>query len=399
MNPLLYFYLEPYVYISSGKNGVLLVNLLDDKAFIFSDFRAVEIINQIQSSDRRLAQINEDEKSLPLIKTLIENFMGEITSSFDIPLQFDSELNNISGTKAYERSIIYSRCNIGSFISECTIFMDMSHFDCTELISYETGITSIFEGFKSKYSIPINNSELCTYVQNLIDINPKIKINLCGFNIGVVDIIIDKFPKTNFNLVVSSKTIECNPHIKSLLDRKTVGYTVLLDLSKDEIIKYAEDANCPLKAKVTNEYELNTFIAQAEDRSNVTIVPMLCSYNYSFIKEMLSLSVDDLLQISNKYRTIKANNLINTNLWGKAFLFQGGNVYFSIGDVNSKHYNSEELFENFKHSLFNGSIDWAKTRTFERCKLCEMQYLCPSPTYIECYMRKANMINCLAHNR
>ena len=45
-----YFYLEPYVYIASGKNGILLINMLDDNTLIFNDSRSVDIMQRLLSS-------------------------------------------------------------------------------------------------------------------------------------------------------------------------------------------------------------------------------------------------------------------------------------------------------------------------------------------------------------
>ena len=75
-----YFYLEPYVYIASGKNGILLINMLDDNTLIFNDSRSVDIMQRLLSSPKRTVHISEQDKTIPLISDTLKYFMGD----FDI---------------------------------------------------------------------------------------------------------------------------------------------------------------------------------------------------------------------------------------------------------------------------------------------------------------------------
>ncbi len=113
MKDVLYFYLEPYVYIKEGENGLILVNLLADKIFTFKDPRSIEIAHDLMSSGRRTAIIIEEDRQSLLIKKSLENFIGDIITSKAQPFLFDSEINILSGIDAYQKTIPYSRYNIG----------------------------------------------------------------------------------------------------------------------------------------------------------------------------------------------------------------------------------------------------------------------------------------------
>lgn len=108
MERSLYFYLEPYVYLKNSKKGLLLINLLDDKAFTFEDSKSIKIGKQLLSSHKRTIQITKDDTQIPIIDSAIRYFMGDTLTAISQPLQFDSEINNVFGKDAYRKSIIYS---------------------------------------------------------------------------------------------------------------------------------------------------------------------------------------------------------------------------------------------------------------------------------------------------
>ena len=121
--------------------------------------------------------------------------------------------------------------------------------------------------------------------------------------------------------------------------------------------------------------------------------PVLTSDNIDFIKSLLSISNDDLLNIDNKYRTIKINNLINSNFWGKIYVFPKGKVCYSLASDYIIELN--QLYDTYKGDFLNGTFDWTITRNFSNCRFCMFQYLCPSPNHIETYLRMKGLIKCL----
>lgn len=393
MEDSLYFYLEPYVYLKGGKKGLLLVNLLDDKAFVFEDTKSVEIGLLLLYSPKRTVRITEGDRRIPIIVTAINNFMGDVLPAMSQPLQFDSEINNISGNEAYMRSVIYSKYDIGRYISSCTVFADMANQDSYDYFEFITGVEDSYKKVNCDVSSNMTEDDIDVYVQELIAINPYITFNVCGINIALLDYILSKYPNVSINPVVALRTLQLCPDILDLIKQKQIRYTLLLDLSHDNCGCVINDNLCSVCVKIVNDRDLNVANELLEQGCRIKFCPVLNSINMDFMKSLLSISYEELLKIANKYRTIKINNLINSNFWGNLYLFPKGKVCYSLHSIQLFKFN--QLYERYKADFLNGAFEWALIRNFTKCKDCMFQYLCPSPDYIELYLRENNLMECL----
>lgn len=393
MEESLYFYLEPYVYVKKGEKELLIVNLLDDKAIIFKDSASIKIGNLLLSSQYRTIKITENDKNIPIVINAIKNYMGDIVSAMAQPLQFDSEINNLSGIEAYRKATVYSKYNIGGFISNCTMFVDMKNQDSYDYIKCTTGIESTPENAIYNASFKMNEEDIDYYIQELIKINPNIILNICGVNQHLFDYISSNYPSTILNPVISLRTLQLYPDILNRIKKKKLRYTLLLDLSHDNYNCYINDELCSIYVKVTNDKDLYNAYNLSETGCQVKLCPILTSKNKDFIKSLFSISSKELLNIKNKYRTIKINNLINSNFWGNIYLFPQGKVRYSLGCGQLIEFH--QLYEKYKNDFLNGSFEWTFIRNFSNCSTCIFQYLCPSPNYIETHLREKNLIKCL----
>ena len=360
MENLLYFYLEPYVYLKNSKYGLLLVNLLDDKAFTFEDSESIKIGQLLQDSPKRTVQITADDKQTPAIVCAINNFMGDIVSTISQPLQFDSEINNITGHEAYVRSVGYSKYNIGRYISSCTIFIDMTNRDCSDYIKFTTGVEDSYNKVSCDVLSKMNVDDIDKYIKELVAINPDIKLKICGINIALFDYILSKYPNVSINPLVSLRTLQLCPEIFNRIKQKQLRYTLLLDLSHDSYDWYINDKLCSISVKIDNDSDLEVANKLLEQGHQINFCPILTSTNSDFIKSLLSISHEDLLNIVNKYRTIKINNLINSNFWGNLYLFPEGKVCYSLS--RAKSFEIQQLYKRFKTDFLNGSFDWTLFR-------------------------------------
>lgn len=397
MENSLYFYLEPYVYLKNGTKGLLLVNLLDDKAFIFEDAKSIRIGQLLQYSPKRTIQITEDNKQIPVIACAIKNFMGDIIPTISQPLQFDSEINNISGKEGYMKSVIYSKYNIGKYISNCTIFADMTNQDCYDYINFITGIEEGYKKFSYDGQSKMNENDMDLYIKELVAINPNVTLNICGINITLLDYVLNKHPNVTINPVVSLQTIQLYPNILNRIKQKRLRYTLLLNLSHDNYDWNINDNLCSFGVKIANDSDLYVTNKLLDLGLPIKIFPVLTTTNCDFIKSLLSISHEELLSIKNKYRTIKINNLINSNFWGNLYLFPKGKVCYSLDNTHSIEINL--LYKRFKSDFLNGSYAWTRSRNFSECSNCMFQYLCPAPNYIETHLRAKKIIKCLIPNQ
>lgn len=403
MNPTnAFFYTEPFTYMKVGARGVLIINLLDDKAFLFKDELSVRIANDITGSPLRTVPINEDEMDAPLVKASINNFLGDIVYADSQPLQYYSEINEISGRKAIERVLTYTQLNLGSYISECTVFTDMTHPDVSEYITYLTGIwKTTSEQFCSE-EISFNSNILYEHIRQLIQINPAMEITICGINKELIIELQERFPTIGFKYVLSYKTALADPSLINMIVRKKLRHSILIDstsgASDGELFK---NDCCELCVKVSGQDEIEMLDSFIQKGYRTRFCPVLSTENVDFIKSLIILSEEDILKSQNKLRSIKLNNVINSNLWGKVYSFPNGSVYFSLFSQTIPCVTAESrgIYDNYAIKLRSGVIDWLRIRNYDKCIGCQFQYLCPSPTYIESYLREHFVIDCLIeHN-
>lgn len=396
MKESLYFFLEPYVYLKSSPRGVLLVNLLDDTTLLFEDKASIRIGSFLQSSVKNTIKIKEDDKNIPIIERAITNFMGDIVFANLQPLQFNSEFEHVSGRNAYLKSIIYSKNNIGEYISDCTLFINPGSQDCQDYIRFMTGIDSVDIKQYHNFSFVINEKDIDTYIKELITINPDITFKICGFDIKLLDYILKKYKNILINPIISLRTIRLYPDILSKIKENNLKYTLLLDLFHDNFNYEIFDDLCAVNVKIINDKDMNVALNLLEKGYKIKICPVLNSQNIDFIKSLLTIHKEDLLHLENKYRTIKINNVINSNFWGHLYLFPKGKMCYSL--KSDKFFDFNHLYETYKSDFFNGIFEWTSYRNFLKCKDCIFQYLCPAPDYIEIFLRENGLVECLVKN-
>ena len=386
MDAAIYFYLEPYVYLSSGENGVILVNLLDDKTFVFHDSKSIDIATDLMSSPKGTVCISKQDADCPLISTAIRNYMGDLISSINQPLQFASEVNHKHGVEAYLKSIIYSKYNVGANIINSTIFTSLNHIDTIQYINSTTGTNSSIDTFCNECEKTMEASEVCAYAKQLIDLNPNMQIRICGVSLDVLDLLIDTVPIKSLNVVLSHSTINDNPQLYNYILNNGIYYTILLDLSSEIYELPAKKEQYSIMATVSNVDELTSYFKLIETGYSAQLCLVLNPDNIDFIKSMISVTEDELINLPHKYQVIKANNLVNCNLWGNIYIMPDGNVHFSLIN-NRNHVKVDSLYVGYKEVLFNGSIDWILNRNFPKCQKCIYNSLCPSPNYLEFLLR------------
>lgn len=393
MDKKLFFFLEPYVYAKAGEDGVLLVNLLDDRSLAFYDCKSVETASRLLSSARKTVEIQECDTELPIVTFAMENYMGGILHSTSQPLQFASEINCISGSQAYRKSAINSRHDIGRHLAECTIFADASHPDCHAYIEYIAGNTDAPGNNLGNLSGSMDDNDISSCIQEIASLNPDAVINLCGIAPCSLKKVLDRFPNIAVRHVVSSATLRTLPAESGCLSGRKPGYILLTDMGRDSILeRMPDDADC-VYAKITNEEELCSASEMSDTGIRMRIFPVLSSGNVEFIKSALQITAEDLFGLKNKYRTIKINNLINSERWGKLYVFPDGKASWSLED--GSRFDFHMMHDVFKEAFLTGSFDWTLTRDYPMCRKCMFQYLCPSPSYIENHMRSQNIIECL----
>ncbi|MDE5888247.1 MAG: hypothetical protein K2H46_11760 [Muribaculaceae bacterium] len=387
-----YFYLEPYVYYERGKKGLILVNLLDDKTLHYTDPDSLELFDRLIKSNFGTVSISKQEMNVPLIRMSVDNFMGDIVESETHPMQFQREINNVRGYNAYRRSVHYSRQNITSYISKCHILADMSHSDCKDFINLVTG------GFSPNKVHSLNDTKLSfdtliELISDIIEINPCIEVNISGIDTYTLKKIHIMFPNLKLHPILSYSTLEKDLELLVFLRESELSFSVLIDLDSVMSLKEYDLSDVTLLCKIKELVEEKKIITLSDLGVNLRIYPSLTPNNFEYITTFMSLTVEELIKLPHKYRTIKMNNLINSNFWGQIYLYP--DLTFSYSLLNEKNCSWRDFKTTFEKDFLSGSFSWRMVRNFSQCRDCAFQRLCPSPSYIEINLRNNQQLDCL----
>lgn len=396
-----YFYLEPYTYMNVKENGVLLINLIDDNAYIFNDEESLKIARDLLLSAHNTIPLKNYSTNIPLVEKAINYFLGGIVSSNFQPIQFQNGINIIKGKEAYLKSINYTKNNLGAMIRECTLFVDMSSRDVSECISYIKGIDNEPLMAHRKESLHNLLDRTCEQISILLQINPDIKINVCGVNLSLIKMLNKRFPILKINYIFTLETAKVEEEISEYILKNNQKYTILIDDSLKNIEDSSILRNGTLWVKISNETDFYFFESLLKLRYNALFFPVLSSGNYDFIKSFMKYTTTDLLDLENKFRNIKMNNLINSNLWGKIYCFSNGSCHYSLDDISHTPANKlsiQDFYNDYVLNLKSGEIRWRKIRDYKKCSSCYFQYLCPSPSYLEDKLRTEHCLDCLILN-
>lgn len=115
-------------------------------------------------------------------------------------------------------------------------------------------------------------------------------------------------------------------------------------------------------------------------RGHASILPIFNGSNISFVRNTLRVSKEMLLREKRNKRMVFAHRVINTECYGRLFIYPDGRIYTnhfssSIGDINQE----PDLVMN---KAFSPNSQWFTIRS-GKCDNCLYRDLCPSPSVIE----------------
>ncbi|MBD5308825.1 MAG: hypothetical protein HDS10_00115 [Bacteroides sp.] len=386
MKQSLYYYLEPYVYFSVAKNGVLLVNLLDDQLLFFNDLDSIKIVRGIISSNLRVVEINYDDLKTPLIRSTIKSFMGDIIESDSIPLQFDSEINNISGIEAYRKSIKFTRYGIGSLISDCYIITDLKNTSSHRLIQLLSGIEIPQESQHS--SVVITEIGLKEIITKISASSPYVRFFISELKQEVFKHLLENSHNSeNIIPVYSFETLQEDTGLCRVLVDNNLRSKIIIHTSNSLEDLRINKGITTIMLGIQSVEDVKKYNSLIENGYFVEAHPVLTNNNIPFIKSLFSWSLDDFKRLGGKYQTIKQNNLVNSNNWGRIFVNPNGEISYSPLELSRGMHSLDNLFESFQRILLKGNFAWTRIRDYSQCKNCCFQRLCPSPSLIEDYLR------------
>ena len=403
----LWFYLEPYTFISEDFEYFFFYNTNSQRGMSFQkDKNISEIVKELQNPDKLYSvRIDvrdlEDEHLYNFVRTIQTSEFGDIIEGeLPKPLIMPPTLNlqySVERLKKHNTSI---SDNILSYLHEVAIFINgecllncegcqnefKQHLCCTKsenildltllknflfTISYTGASITILGGNIFRYAelrellnILRRVNSMHTFITNWRNIpeNPEV-LNLLSHELFRLKIVINKMYQVDFMVALARK-----------IKRNNIAQ--LWEVSITSISEYE-------KAEILSQQLANLNI-------NVNIKPIYNGENRSFFERYIYIDEEDIDKMELDRQGVFSLQELNTNDFGKITILSDGKVYANvnkepIGDIK------DSIGEMLCKELESG-ISWRRTRyKTEPCDQCRFKLICPSPSNYELVMGKTNL--------
>jgi len=137
-------------------------------------------------------------------------------------------------------------------------------------------------------------------------------------------------------------------------------------------------------------YKNSEYLISKHKIKNYVFNPFFTGKNLNFFKENVFLTTDDILSKPISQKIIFARQKLNTNFFGRIYLFPNGDVKSHPLQSVLGNCKNETLGKIIEKELVNNT-SWRIIRDKTPCIDCIYQFLCPSPSEFEWAMNKNNL--------
>lgn len=403
----LWFYLEPYTFISEDSEYFFFHNANLQRGISFHKNKGInQLVKELQNPEKLYSvrikvEDLRDEHLYNFVKTIQTSECGDIIEGeLPKPLIMPPILNlQRSVEKLKEHDVSISE-NILSYLHEVTIFINgecslnckgcqnefKQHLCCTKFV--DTLGLALLKSFL--LAISYTNASITILGGNI-------------FQYVELRELLNILKKTNsiHTLITNWRNIPENYEVLTLLSHESLRLKILLNNSYqiDSIVALAKKIKQNNIAQLwevsitsISEYEKAEILGQqlANLNINVAIKPFYDGENIAFFEENVFIDQEYLDTSELDRQDIFALQELNTNDFGKITILPDGKVYAninkeSIGDIK------DSIGEMLCKELESG-ISWRRTRyKTEPCSQCRFKLICPSPSNYELAIGKPNM--------
>lgn len=144
------------------------------------------------------------------------------------------------------------------------------------------------------------------------------------------------------------------------------------------------------------EWEKGVKLIDLKQMEHVRLVPYYNGTNRSFFEKNIYVTEEDLSNRITSKNDIFARQKLNTNFFGKLYLFPDGTLYAHLAEEPLGIIPYSSLPEMIFKELSEGK-SWLNVRERKPCTSCRYQWICPSPSDYErvlgspnlCHLRRA----------
>lgn len=118
--------------------------------------------------------------------------------------------------------------------------------------------------------------------------------------------------------------------------------------------------------------------------------PIYTGDNIHFFKENVFISKEDILSTHISIRDIFANQILNTNDFGKVNIMPNGDVFANLNHPSLGNIYKNSIYDLIRKEILEGK-SWLRIRNQDPCNECVYQWLCPSPSDYEIAINSPNL--------
>jgi pseudo-rSAM protein len=404
---VLWFYLEPYVFVSEDREGYLFYNANSGKGISFGKSEMInKVVKYLQNpvnmySIRIGVKELEDEPLYYFIQSLQEASFGDLVEGHlpkpvIMPLILSLQ-KNVEYLKAHF-SLLNE--NILSYLHEVTVFVNgnCKHRckSCTDMFKQYPCCTKSNDTLDFKLlndflysisytgaSVNITGGDIFLYPEfhklyEILEKRGSLKTCIVNYrNIPEDSDILNLFTDKSFRLKITVNDSYRESTLVAIAER----------LQQNNINQLWETSITSIR-----EYEKAERLSEQLSRRNieVNITPYYNQKNMDFFEENIFMQQEDLMAVELGRQDIFALQELNTHDFGKITLMPDGKVY---ANLNKKPIGN--IMDGIGDLLCRELVDgdsWRHTRyRTEPCNQCRFRLNCPSPSSYESVIGKPNL--------
>jgi pseudo-rSAM protein len=403
----LWFYLEPFVFISEDSKGFLFYNANTKRVILFDKNENINrVIKYLQNpvfmySIKIGVKELENDHLYKLIKTLQEAGFGDlIEGDLSKPVIMQPLLSLQKSVKHLKTDLHLQSDRLLSYLHEVTVFVNgYCTYSCKECRNMFKQLSCCTKS-KDALNFTLLNNFLYSISEN------RSSINITGGDVF-------QYPelKKLFNLlerrdsintfIVNYRNIPEDSALLHLFSKESFRIKVIVNESYQEksleaIAEklYQKNINQLWEISVTStsEYEKAELLREKLIKYDITIniKPFYNRKNLSFFEDNIYIQQEDLMTVELGKQDVFALQELNTNNWGKITVMADGRVYAninkdSIGNIK------EKIEDILCRELLSGN-SWRHTRYNTKiCNQCRFKLICPSPSNYESVIGKSDL--------
>ena len=371
-----WFFIEPYVFVGIANKSVLLYNTLDGVSLeseknevidLFREILKVENCGVLLLTNERYEQPNINE----FIQRIREKYMGDVIDvslSKGKPVQLLPYFNFPDKLEIYKRHNFSPRKNVLENLSEISIHVDTTT-NISKLICFLLSIPGnpTFNIIGDIGKVP-NYNELLSYLNQY----PSPKYILCYYDNMIS---LNSKYNNNFSYKISIR-FPLNMHKWNRLEQILFSN----DLPVEYIFDVMSNDDCSQVEQIINQFKIDKY------RLN----PIYTGNNIRFFEDYIFLNKEDILSAKLTIKDFFTHQAINVYDYGKINITPNGDVYANLNHPLLGNIYSDSIYDIVQKEIDEGK-SWFRIRNQAPCNDCVYQWLCPSPSSYEIYIRRSNL--------